>query len=34
MLVIPSYNKLILPYAELYFQANEFRAVAGRTFSR
>ena len=31
MLVIPSYNKLILPYAELYFQANEFRAVAGRT---
>ena len=33
MLVIPSYNKIILPDAEVYFQADQFRGVAGRSFA-
>ena len=33
MLVIPSYNKIILPDAEVYFQADQFRGVAGRCFA-
>lgn len=30
MLVIPVYNRLLVPYAKLYFQADEIRTQAGR----
>ena len=33
MLVSPSYNKIILPDAEVYYQADQFRGVAGRSFA-
>ena len=33
MLVIPVYNRIILPDSEIYFQSAEFRELAGRGFS-
>lgn len=30
MLVVPVYNKLIVPYADIYFQTQEFMQLAGR----
>ena len=30
MLVVPVYNKLIVPYADIYFQTPDFEKLAGR----
>lgn len=29
MLVLPVYNKMVLPYADLYFQTEEFKSLSG-----
>ena len=29
MLILPVYNKLVMPYADLYFQAEEFKKETG-----
>ncbi|MDO4614893.1 MAG: endopeptidase La [Lachnospiraceae bacterium] len=33
MIVVPVYNQMIVPYADMYFQTDEFRQLAGKSYA-